>query len=149
MAMIHLPLLDQNIRIRQQDAKVQVYDPLRRKWVAFTPEEHVRQLLISYLSVMAAYPVAFMATEKEVRLHQLRRRFDLLVYNRNHQPWMLAECKEPGVALTDNTLHQLLAYHSQIPCRFWLLTNGIQTYCADSADPNKIVWLHELPAYDL
>lgn len=147
--MIHLPLLDQKILTRAHNEKIQVYDPLRKRWVAFTPEEHVRQLLIAYLSQTAGYPVAFMAAEKEVRLLHLRRRFDLLIFNRDHRPWMLAECKEPGVPVTDDTLHQLLAYHSRIPCRFWLLTNGIQTYCADSADPDNILWLDALPAYDL
>lgn len=147
--MMHLPLLDQTIRTRQQNHKPQVYDPLRRRWVALTPEEHVRQLLVSYLSGVAGYPAAFMAAEKEVKLLRLRRRFDLMIFDRNHQPWMLAECKEPGVPVTDNTLHQLLAYHSQIPCRYWLLSNGIQTYCADSATPGEIRWLDALPAYEL
>lgn len=146
--MIHLPLLEQSIRTRQQGDKVQVYDPLRKRWVLLTPEEHVRQLLIQYLSGIAGYPPAFMAAEKQVRLRHLNRRFDLLVFNRQHQPWMLAECKEPGVPLTDAALHQLLAYHSQIPCRYWLLTNGLETFCADSADRQNIVWLHALPAYD-
>lgn len=147
--MIHLPLLSQPIRTRSQAGKAQVFDSLRKRWVALTPEEHVRQLLIAYLSREAGYPAGMMAAEKEVRLPQVRRRFDLLVYNRQHQPWLLAECKEPGVPITDKALHQLLAYHRQLPCRYWLLSNGLRTYCADSSNPAQIVWLDALPPYDL
>lgn len=126
-----------------------MYDPLRQRWFLLTPEEHVRQLLIQHLIKKAGFPAALMASEKAVKIGTVTRRFDLLVFNRQHQPWLLAECKEPGVAVTEATLYQLLAYHSQLGCRYWLLTNGLQTFCADAGDPQNIQWLKELPVYEL
>jgi hypothetical protein len=72
------------------------------------------------------------------------------VYNRTtHQPWLLAECKAPEVPITDETLQQLLRYHSQLQCRYWMMSNGHQHFCADASDQEAIKWLESLPAYNL
>ena len=96
-----------------------------------------------------AYPPALMAVERGLSFGHTMLRFDVVVYHRDtHQPWLLAECKAPAEPLNEAALHQLLRYHSKLPaCRYWLITNGHQTFCADAGDPQAIQWLKHLPAY--
>lgn len=115
-----------------------------------TPEEHVRQRLICHFMEALNYPAGLIAIEKVLMIGGKRRRFDIVVYERNsHQPWLLVECKAPEVPITDATLQQLLQYHSQLQCRYWMMSNGHQHFCADAGDVYAIQWLTGLPAYEL
>jgi hypothetical protein len=147
--MLRLPLLDSRLRTRKKDKHVQVWDVVRRQWVVLTPEEHVRQSLIGFLADQMQYPVALMAVEKGINFNHVTLRFDLVVYHRNTTaPWMLVECKSPEIAITDEVLQQLLQYRSKLDaCRYWLLTNGHQTFCADAENSLQVRWLDALPAY--
>ncbi len=146
---MHLPLLDHPLKIKTEGGKPLVFDPVRKAWIVLTPEEHVRQRLISYLTEALHYPLPLMAVEKALLIGGKKLRFDLVVYRRDtHLPWLLAECKAPEIPVTESTLQQLLRYHSQLQCRYWVLTNGHQHYCADAAG-GTINWLESLPAYDL
>jgi len=147
--MISLELTSLDLRLRVHDNTRQVFDPVRRRWVSLTPEEHVRQVLLHNLIHIHHYPAALIAVERAINVAGMLRRYDIAVFDRNHQPWLLAECKRPDVPVTEEVLHQLLAYHSTIPCRYWLLTNGPHTYCADAGDINNISWLDALPAYTM
>lgn len=147
--MLQLPLLQATLRTRNQNGIAQIWDPIRRKWVSFSPEEHVRQALISYLISEMRYPASLMAIERGIALGHTMLRFDLVVYHRNTEaPWMLIECKSPEMPLTDAVLHQLLQYQGKLPaCRYWLITNGAGSFCADASDPQRIKWLDALPPY--
>ena len=137
------------LRLRNENSKTQVFDPVRKKWLVLTPEEHVRQHMIHYLADVMQYPIALLAVEKMIKVGDLSKRFDIVVYNREHKPWMLVECKSPDVVISEKTLHQLLNYQRTMQCSYWTLTNGHQTYCADARDISSIHWLPSLPAYDL
>lgn len=148
--MIDLPLLQYDLPTRLKESSPQVFDPVRKKWVALTPEEHVRQRLIRHLTAALQYPLPLMAVEKALPIGGRKQRFDLVVYERQrHVPWLLAECKAPEVPLSEAVLLQLLRYHSRLQCRYWLLTNGHLHFCADAAVPEEIRWLERLPPYDL
>lgn len=136
-----------HLKLKQEDEKTLVFDPVRKRWIVLTPEEHVRQYLLQYLMLAMKYPIALIAVEKKILVGKVAKRFDVAVYDRNHQPWLLAECKEPEVSISETTLFQLLNYHRTVRCKYWLLTNGHQTYCADATDVNNIIWLEELPLY--
>jgi hypothetical protein len=135
------------LKLRQAGDKTSVFDPVRRKWVILTPEEHVRQYMVQYLTSTLLYPASLLAVEKTILVGSLSKRFDIVVYDRDHKPWMLVECKAPEVPVSEHTLHQLLNYQSTVQSKYWLLTNGHQTFCADACDAQNIVWLHSLPAY--
>jgi hypothetical protein len=147
--MINLPLLDQALKTRTTGNRAEVYDSVRKQWLVLTPEEHVRQLLITYLTGVLHYPSSLIAVERGLSFGHTSLRFDVVVYNRDtHEPWLLAECKSPDIPITDAALQQILQYHSKLPaCRYWLLTNGHQTLCADAADKANIHWLRALPPY--
>ncbi|MBN9484889.1 MAG: type I restriction enzyme HsdR N-terminal domain-containing protein [Bacteroidetes bacterium] len=147
MFMIHLDFTGIELKLRASEGTAQVYDPVRRIWVNLTPEEHVRQHII-YLLLARHYPASLMAVEKKIIFGRLTKRFDIVVYNRNHVPWMLIECKAPEVAITENTLHQLLAYQKNLQCKYWVLTNGHQTFCANAHSVENMGWLDALPTYN-
>lgn len=136
------------LRLKQEENNTRVFDPVRKKWLVLTPEEHVRQYYLQYLIDILKYPAALISVEKKIKVAGMDRRFDIIVYDTNHTPWMLVECKAPDVPLSDKALHQLLQYHNAIPCRYWVLSNGHQNYCADANDILNIKWCSALPAYN-
>ncbi len=142
-----IPLLQHQLRFRQGSKGPEIWDPLRKKWVAATPEEGVRQNLIAYCTEFRKYPIRRMAAEKALSLAG-NTRFDLVVYDGALNPWLLAECKAPEVPLTTATLEQLLRYQRVLQCRYWVLYNGLDTVCIDAADPNNLLELTGLPAYE-
>lgn len=146
--MISIDFSGLQIRLKQEAERTFVFDPVRKRWIILTPEEHVRQYLLQYLIQGMEYPSAMIAVEKKITVGKITKRFDVAVFDRDHKPWLLAECKEPEVAISEATLFQLLNYHRSIPCKYWLLTNGHQNYCADAGDIHNIKWLDNLPVYE-
>ena len=142
-----IPLLTHKLRFQQGTKGPKLWDSLRKKWVAATPEEGVRQNLIEYCTDDLGYPRRRMAAEKALSLAG-NTRFDLVVYNEDLKPWLLAECKAPEVPLTTATLEQLLRYHRVLQCRYWVLYNGLETVCIDASDPTHLRELPGLPAYE-
>lgn len=145
--MISFDISGIQLPLKQQDGRTLVFDAVRKKWVVLTPEEHVRQYVIHYLVGQLQYPAALLSVEKSIMVGRRTKRFDIVVYGREHKPWMLVECKAPDVPVAEKTLYQLLNYHSVVQCPFWLLTNGHETYCADASDPTHIKWLESFPEY--
>lgn len=115
-------------RIREEEGKELIFDELRKVWIRLTPEEWVRQNFLQYLVQTMQYPASLIAVERELRLGELKKRFDILVYNRQHQPWLMVECKAMDVQLDSTVLQQVLRYNIAIPVPFMVITNG--QYCA-------------------
>ena len=147
--MIHLDLSNIQVQLRKEEGKTTVFDPIRKKWLVLTPEEHVRQYMIGYLKDVMQYPTSLFAVEKTIQVGNVSKRFDIVVYNREHKPWLLVECKAPEIPVSERTLIQLLSYQRTMQCTYWLLTNGHQTFCADARNAEDIKWLFSLPGYDL
>lgn len=137
-----------SLKIKKEEGKTVVFDPVRKKWLVLTPEEHVRQYMLQYMIEKAGYPTSLIAIEKKIDCGPVIKRFDIVVYNRNHTPWLLVECKAPEVPIDDKTLQQLLNYQRNLQSSFWLISNGHTTHCADARNTNDIKWLDYLPAYD-
>ena len=110
------------------EGKEKLFDPLRKKWIVLTPEEWVRQNFIQILLQVQQYPATLIALEKEIRFGELKKRFDILVYNQQHQPWLMVECKAMDVELSEKTLQQILIYHAGLPVGWLIITNGSSTY---------------------
>jgi hypothetical protein len=115
-------------RIKKEEGRELLFDRLRKKWVVLTPEEWVRQNFIRYLTETLAYPLSLIAVEKEFRLGELKKRFDILVYNNQHEPWMMVECKAMDIELNESVLQQLLRYHISLPVEYLVITNGKHCY---------------------
>jgi predicted type IV restriction endonuclease len=135
-------------RYKDVAGKRHIFDPLRRRWLMLTPEEWVRQNFVQYLVQVLGYPPALLALEKEIRLNDLFKRFDLLVYDKNHQPWMLVECKAPEVALTPSVLDQVLRYNISVPVRYIVISNGNNTMAWEQRS-GGLSELVAMPAWDV
>ena len=122
--MINIEYPAPNFKIKQEEGKEFIFDALRKKWIVLTPEEWVRQNFIQYLIQVKNYPTSLMALEKELKIGSVKRRFDLLVFNRDQQPWLMVECKAMGTKLTEDVLQQLLHYNMAIPVSYLIITNG-------------------------
>lgn len=140
--MVVLEFPPPDFRIRTHAQQEQIFDPFRRRWVRLTPEEWVRQNMLQYLVAVQQYPAALIGVEKEIQVGNLKKRFDILVYNRNHAPWMLIECKAMDVVVNNAVLHQAIRYHQAAPATFLVITNGTQTRVWEK----KAQQLHELSA---
>ena len=125
--MIEVKFPEPQFRMKNEYGKQFIFDRLRKIWLLLTEEEWVRQNFVSFLVDNLNYPSALIALEKEIWLHDLKKRFDILVYNRDHKPWMLVECKEPKIKLNEQVLQQVLRYNISMPVEFIVLTNGSTT----------------------
>lgn len=114
----------EKFKIRKEGEGYQIWDPVRKKWVALTPEEKVRQWLIIILNEACQVPLSLMAVEKGLVVNDLQKRFDLMLYNREGNPVLIAECKAPEVALTEAVCQQIAVYNIQFKTRYLLITNG-------------------------
>lgn len=133
-------------RIKKVDDKELIFDELRRQWIRLTPEEWVRQNFLQYLVQTMRYPASLIAVERELKLGELKKRFDILVYNREHQPWLMVECKAMEVQLDESVLQQVLRYNIAVPVPFLVITNG--HYCAGfEKQGQQLQLLDILPAF--
>lgn len=125
---MNIPYPEPAFRIRQEGGKDFIFDSLRKKWLLLTPEEWVRQNFLQYLLQVKKYPASLVAIEKAIALGELKKRFDILVYDKNHHPWMMVECKAASVKLDEKVLEQILRYNMSVPVEFIVITNGATTY---------------------
>jgi len=116
-----------DFKIKEENNKEFIYDELRRKWLVLTPEEWVRQNFVRYLVDVKKYPASLIAIEKEVKVGELKKRFDIVVY-KNDVPWMIVECKQMNIKMDENVLQQVLSYQSQLQASFLVVTNGNTTH---------------------
>ena len=123
-------------RLKKEKEVEFIFDAIRKQWLVLNEEEWVRQNFIQYLIQTLHYPAAFIAIEKEIMLGELKKRFDILVYDKDHRPWMMIECKAAAVDLDDTALQQVLRYHISVPVSFLIITNGHTTYGWEKIEPN-------------
>ena len=142
MVVIKYP--DPAFRIKNEDSKEFIFDALRKKWLVLTPEEWVRQNFVQYLISVKNYPASLIAIEKEIQFVELKKRFDILVYDTSHMPRMMIECKAAEIKLDDAVLHQVLRYNISVPVKYLVITNGNATYAWEKGN-NGLQSIHEIP----
>lgn len=119
-----------DIQVRETtDGRREVLDPVRRRWVALTPEEWVRQNVILHLTQRLGYPKELLSVECAITLNGLTRRCDIVAFNRQMQPMMIVECKQPEVAITQRVADQACRYNLVLGVPYLLLTNGRKSLC--------------------
>lgn len=145
MLAIHYP--GPQFQRKVEEGREFIFDGLRKKWLQLTPEEWVRQNFVNYLITTRQYPSSFIALEKMIIAGEMKKRFDVLIYNSSHQPWMMIECKAPSVVLDERTLHQVLRYHSAVPVEYLIITNGETTY-GWKKETQGLILLREMPEWE-
>jgi hypothetical protein len=133
-------------KIKNDAGKETIFDEIRKKWVALTPEEWVRQNFLQYLIQVKNYPASLIAVEKEIAVADTKKRFDIVLYDKTHQPFMIVECKEMSVALNNKTLDQVLRYNINLQVEYLVITNG--SYCfAFSTAGGVMNAINEIPFF--
>ena len=144
---INLPSFD--ISIAQRNGRPTVFDPLRRRFVALTPEEWVRQHFVNYLVQHLHYPAGLMANEVELTVGDKHLRCDTLLYNKDMQPQMIIEYKAPHIALSQKVFDQITAYNLLLHVDYLVVSNGMEHLCCQmDYDNRRYVFLHDIPDYN-
>lgn len=133
---------------RQSDGlqSLKIFDIIRKKYVTLTPEEWVRQHLLHFLVNERNFPQSLISVEKKLYINGLEKRTDVVVYDRSLKPFLLAECKAPEVAITQEVFDQAARYNLSLNVSVFLITNGINTFvCRADAGGRSYEFLQEIP----
>ena len=146
--MIKIEFPKDKISIQQREGINEIFDAVRKKWIVLSPEEWVRQNMLQYLLFTKKYPGSLIAVETEIKLGELRKRCDIVIYNRLAQPWMIIECKEMGVNLSQKTIAQILRYHITLQSKFLIITNGSYS-CGFEKEEGEFMEIDHFPDFEI
>jgi hypothetical protein len=147
MQELNLPTYD--YRLKKDGEQVRIFDPLRKKYVALTPEEWVRQHFVNFLLTDKSVPAGLVVLEKKIIMNTMTRRPDILVYDKTADPVMIVECKAPEVKISQDTFDQIARYNSVIRAPYLIVTNGLQHYCClMDHENNSYRFLEDVPDYE-
>ena len=146
MQALNLPPYD--VKLRGTREKPEIFDFLRRRFVALTPEEWVRQHFTHWLVEHKGYPQALLGNEIELKIGQKRLRCDSLLYNKEMHPRMIIEYKAPSVAVTQKVFNQISTYNLLLHVDYLIVSNGLQHYCCRmDYERRQYDFLPEIPDY--
>ena len=147
--MFRLNLPQYEIKIGEKDGRRTIFDFLRRKYVALTPEEWVRQHFTHFLVAQKGYPKGLLANEVELRVGEKRLRCDTVLYNKEGQPRMIVEYKAPTIQLQQKTFDQISVYNLLLHVDYLIVSNGLQHYCCKmDYEGQKYVFVEGIPDYE-
>ena len=147
--MFRLNLPQYEIKIGEKDGKRTIFDFLRRKYVALTPEEWVRQHFTHYLVEHKGYPKGLLSNEVELRIGDKRLRCDSILYNKVAQPQMIIEYKAPTIQIQQKTFDQISAYNLLLKVDYLIVSNGLQHYCCRmDYEHQNYSFLKDVPDYE-
>ena len=146
--MYELNLPKYGIKIKNDKGHQSIFDVLRRKYVALTPEEWVRQHFVHFLIEHKGYPKALMANEIQLAIGNKKLRCDSVLYDRTLKPRMIIEYKAPTVSITQKVFDQITIYNMLLHVDYLVVSNGIKHYCCQmDYDNQKYLFLEDIPDY--
>jgi hypothetical protein len=144
---LNLPAYQPRIRERS-DGSREIFDPVRKKFIALTPEEWVRQHMLNYLIIHKNYPAILIGVEVPLRYNNLKKRSDIVVFNTAGRPAMIIECKAPDIPVTQVVFEQAAMYNIVFHCLYLLVTNGITHYiCIMNYTERSWKFVEQIPDY--
>lgn len=148
--MLQLNLPKYNFRIKKQDEKLLIFDSQRKRYVALSPEEWVRQHFIRFLIEEKEYPAAYLAVEKQLNMNGMKKRCDAILYNNNAKPIMIIELKAPNVPISQATFDQVAVYNAKLKVNLLMISNGIEHYCCRvNTETARYEFFSGIPNYNL
>jgi len=138
-----------DFKLKKSNNSIQIFDTIRRKWVALTPEEWVRQHMIQYLISEKQYPQSLFSVEMPITVNQTAKRCDIVLFNHEAKPLVIVECKAPSVELTQKTFDQAAVYNLTLLTHYLLITNGINHYfCMVDFENKKYSFMKDIPSFN-
>ena len=148
MYKLNFPLYQ--IPLKNKENKTLVFDSIRKKWLKLVPEEWVRLNCIEFLINEKKISRSLISVEKEFKLNNLKKRFDIVVFNKKGEIYLLVECKAPNVKISQSVFNQITKYNLVLKSKFLMISNGINHYFFKmNFESQKIEFLKELPSYDI
>lgn len=146
--MLNLP--PASLRVKKcDDGIVRVYDPLRDRYVALSPEEWVRQHFVAHLTGNLGYPAALMGNEVPLTLNGTSRRCDTVLFApQGLAPVMIVEYKAPHIEITQKVFDQIVRYNMVLQARWLIVSNGMRHFCCEiDYDERRVSFLPGIPSY--
>ena len=138
------------IRIKEEENGTYIFDVIRKKFLLLTPEEWVRQHLVHFLVEEKKYPRSLIQLEGGLKLNNLQKRSDILIFNNIGQKIVLIECKAPSVKISQETFDQIARYNFIHQVKWLVVSNGLQHYCcAIDFENQSYRFVEELPEYSM
>jgi hypothetical protein len=135
-------------RFKNSENKVAIFDEIRKKFIQLSPEEWVRQHVVSFLIQEQNYPKSYINVEKIIKINDLDKRYDIVVYQPNGNLFLLVECKAPEVKISQQTFDQIARYNLVLKAQYLMVTNGLNHYfCQMDFENEKYIFLKELPEF--
>ena len=150
MTMVELNLPEYEYKVKKRDdGSWAIWDRLRERWVALTPEEWVRQHFVNWLITEKQFPAALMGNEVSLTLNGIARRCDTVVGDRTGQPLVIIEYKAPSINITQKTFDQIVRYNMVLKARYLIVSNGQEHYCCEiDYGKGSYRFLEEIPGYE-
>lgn len=146
---LNLPKYQFNIK-KTEDEKLIIFDDIRKKYVALTPEEWVRQNFVKYLISEKNYSKNLISVEMQLYLNKTSKRCDIVVFNKKAEPKIIVECKAPEVAINQKVFEQIMQYNIKLKVDYLIVTNGIEHYCCKvDYEHEKCIFLTEIPNFEV
>lgn len=137
-----------SFRFKNSENKVAIFDEIRKKFVILTPEEWVRQNVVRFLLEEKKYPKSYINVEKLIKINDLSKRYDIVVFQPNGEIFLLIECKAPEVKISQQTFDQIARYNLVLNAKHLMITNGLNHYfCQMDFENEKYSFLRDLPNY--
>ena len=137
-----------NFRFKNSENKVSIFDDIRKKFIILTPEEWVRQHTVQFLLKEKNYPKSYLNVEKLIKLNDINKRYDIVVFKPNGELFLLVECKAPDVKITQETFDQIARYNLKLSAQYLMITNGLNHYfCKMDFEKETYIFLEELPFF--
>lgn len=147
--LLNMPNYSDRIRLRKQDEQVQIFDPIRGKWLVLTPEEWVRQNTIIYISDTLEAPMTRIANEVAINYNGLTKRCDSIIYDDYGKPLIIIEYKRTDVQITQHVFDQIATYNMQLRVPYLIVSNGLQhILCKVDFENRKYIFAEQWPKYN-
>lgn len=137
------------LKTKKEGRHTLVFDPLRNRYVTLTPEEWVRQHFTHYLITQKGYPKGCIGNEISLRVADMKKRCDTVVYDVQARPLVIVEYKAPNVAITQSVFDQTWRYNLPLRVPYIIISNGMQHFCCHiNYEKNACEFLKEVPEYN-
>jgi hypothetical protein len=135
-------------RFKSNENKTLIFDIVRKKFVVLSPEEWVRQHVLHLLTSELNYPISMINVEKQLQLHNTKKRYDIVVYNSDASIHLIVECKAPNVTIDQAVFDQIARYNFSLKSSYLMVTNGLEHfYCSIDYQMEQYNFLKELPPF--
>ena len=146
MLPLNLPSYPAKIQVR--NGKNVIFDSLRQKYVALTPEEWVRQHFTHFLTDLKGYPKGLLANEVQLDLNGTKKRCDTVLFNKELNARMIVEYKAPSIEITQAVFDQITRYNMVLKVEYLIVSNGLRHYCCRiDYTTMKYTFLPDIPDY--